>query len=129
MKQFFKNALVGISLLTSLGASAWSPSYTISVIKVAVYEEPDKTKEPDRGQRIPSAPIECVITSEGIELMSSSVTISDIISFEIWESESEFCMASFPAESDFINALFSMTGEYQIRLVCEDYELIGFIAL
>lgn len=116
-------------MLSSLNAFALLPSYTISVVKVAIDEEPDKVKEPNRRHRIPPSPIECVITTDGIELMSVSESVSDVLSFEIWDAESEFCVASFSTESEFISVLFSMTGEFQVRFIFADYELVGYVKL
>lgn len=129
MKLFFKWIILGLSLLSSLCASALSSSYTISVSKVAITGDPDRIKDPDRSRRIPSVPIECLISPEGIELKNTSVTSSDILFFEIWDSKSEFCMGSFATESDFVSTLLSMSGDYQIRFVTEDYELTGYISL
>lgn len=85
---------------------------------------------PSKGQRTPSMPIAYTITEEGgLQIMSSSISTEDIIEFEICDIESNDCIYSFSDEQTFIETLFTLSGEYQIRLITSDCELIGDITL
>lgn len=58
-----------------------------------------------------------------------NVEPGDILSYEIWDTDGEICIASYTEESDFINALFSMEGEYQIHFSTEEYSYIGYTTI
>ena len=73
------------------------------------------------------APLCCVI-SETAGLHISGLS-EDIISYEIWDATSETIIASFSAESDFIDFLFCQTGVVMIRLETESYYLVGYIEI
>lgn len=90
----------------------------------------DKQNIPVKRQRTPSLPIAYTISQEdGLQIMSSSISAEDIIEFEICDIESSDCIFSFSDESTFIETLFTVNGEYQIRLTTSSYELIGYISL
>ncbi|MBD5357854.1 MAG: hypothetical protein HDR88_12750 [Bacteroides sp.] len=117
--------------LDSLSMTATTPNTILSLwmYKIVIPEEPISEPEPDTGyKRTPTRHLMCTISqSEGIDFGGYTI---EIISYEIREPESEYCMASFSTESDFINTLFSMpSGEYQLRLITDDYQLIGYLAL
>lgn len=103
-----------------------SQTYCIKVYKLAQsYTEHNKNKCPDT-KRLPAYPMICTISqSEGICIAGYT---NDFTSYEIWDGEGEMCLASFLEESDFIDVLFSMTGEFQIRFVSEEFLLIGYIS-
>ena len=84
-----------------------------------------KQKNEQKGIRIPSRFIVCIISAEGIQM---DVEAEEILSYEIWDADGEVCIASYTEESDFINALFSLEGEYQIQFTTEDYVYIGYIS-
>lgn len=94
-----------------------------------------KPKEPfehnmrldEEGRRTPPAPLCCVI-SETAGLHISGLS-EDIITYEIWDATSETIIASFSAESDFIDFLFCQTGVVMIRLETESYYLVGYIEI
>lgn len=79
-----------------------------------------------RGSRIPAGIVVCTISTEGIQM---NVEPGDILSYEIWDTDGEICIASYTEESDFINALFSMEGEYQIHFSTEEYSYIGYTTI
>ena len=85
----------------------------------------NKQKSDHEGIRIPSRFIVCIISAEGIQM---DVEAEEILSYEIWDADGEVCIASYTEESDFINALFSLEGEYQIQFTTEDYVYIGYIS-
>lgn len=78
-----------------------------------------------KGSRIPGIVV-CKISTEGIQM---GVEPDGILSYEIWDTYGENCVASYTEESDFINALFSMEGEYQIHFSTEEYSYIGYVTI
>ena len=86
----------------------------------------NKQKSDQEGIRIPSRFIVCIISAEGIQM---DVDVEEIQSYEIWDADGELCIASYTEESDFINALFSLQGEYQIQFTTEDYTYIGYVTM
>ena len=52
----------------------------------------------------------------------------EIESYEIWKSDEE-CIAVFSDEISFVEYLFSLKGEYGIRLRFSDIILLGVISL
>ncbi len=131
MKKLLSTPLIILMIILGLSTSsmmATSPTSTIAVVMhvFPTVSDPEPDLDP-YNKRIPPRPLNCTISqSDGIEVIGCA---AEFISYEIWDTEGTVCMAAYTLESDFINALFSMTGEYQIRLVCEDHELIGYIAL
>ena len=123
--------IVVVALFLFVNASATevmnSTCYTVTLMKVAA-EETDHPHINDtpRGQRIPSCPIECTISQD------SGVTIYDcpdeIVSYEIWDAEGNTCLSQYSDESDFLNDLFSLTGDFQIRFNSSDYTYIGYLS-
>ena len=79
-----------------------------------------------KGSRIPAGIVVCIISTEGIQM---GVEPDGILSYEIWDTDGEICVASYTEESDFINALFSMEGEYQIHFSTEEYSYIGYVTI
>lgn len=132
MKKLFSLPFIMLMMilgLSSLSMAATTPdsALTVWLYKITQPVGSDPVPDPD-DKRIPSRPLSCTISqSEGIDFGGYT---TEIISYEILEPESEYCMASFSTESDFIDTLFSMpSGEYQLRLITDDYELIGYVAL
>lgn len=66
------------------------------------------------------------ISADGVSI--PGVETSDILSFEIYTPEG-FCMGAFAEEPEFIQTLFSLSGEYEIRLITEEAVYIGFVEL
>lgn len=78
------------------------------------------------GARKPAGLIVCTISAEGIQM---GVETGEIMSYEIWDADGDICVASFTEESDFINVLFSMEGEYQIHFSTEEYSYFGYVTI
>ena len=127
MKRSLQNFIALILLLSPMCMTA-SSAYTLVLSKVIIFETPDKNKETPRRNRLPSAPIDCVITSDGIYVQDSSINLAEALSYEVWDVESEFCIATFEDVPSFIDGLFSMTGELQIRIVFSDCEFVGNVS-
>lgn len=119
---FFTMMLVLFS--TALTAQALTPiSGTLSKV------DRNNKDKPSKGQRTPSLPIAYTISQEeGLQIISSSISVDDIIEFEIWESEGDFCLSNSTDECSFVTLLFSVCGDIQIRLIAEDYILVGYVS-
>lgn len=79
------------------------------------------------GRRCPSHPIICTIQDDGI---ICDISTEDIISYEIWTNDinENVCLAYFNNDIDFSQYLFSLSGNYQIRITTEYYYFIGYIS-
>jgi len=77
------------------------------------------------GNRMPSRPIFCTISEDGIQ---SGINPDEIILFEIWDPMNDVCQVSYTEEVDFIQHLFQQPGEYQIMLITDNYYFVGYIS-
>jgi hypothetical protein len=48
--------------------------------------------------------------------------------FGIYDENSN-CIASYSTEADFISALFTLSGTYEVQFTTEDYTYVGYISL
>lgn len=133
MKRLLKTALTTIVFTTFamcvsndvLGSSF--PTQTMSMSTI-YYSTNDNINDPNRGHRNPPKPVECTISPEGVIFYPSSDAY-DILLYEICDPVSEVCLASFSAEQDFIEHLFSLSGEFMVRFSTNEFELVGYIEL
>lgn len=89
--------------------------------------DPYHREENDRGNRAPSRPITCTIDSaSGIEFIGQETP--DFILYEIYDSNN-VCTGAYGDEAEFINVLFSLTGEYFISLSTAEASYIGYVTL
>ncbi|MBD5329386.1 MAG: hypothetical protein HDS03_05825 [Bacteroides sp.] len=91
--------------------------------------ETDPNPEPEvraGRHRSNQRPLYGSISADGVSI--PGVETSDILSFEIYTPEG-FCMGAFAEEPEFIQTLFSLSGEYEIRLITEEAVYIGFVEL
>ena len=105
-------------------------SYTVTLYRQPSNMNNDGKHEWDidpEGHRLPSRPIECTISQD------SGVTIYDcqdeIVSYEIWDAEGNACLSLCSDESDFLNYLFTLTGDFQIRFNSSNYTYIGYLSV
>lgn len=129
MKTKQHSILIVIMLVTTLIMSlqhanaANSTSYQVLVKKTGDgVIDPDADEE---GHRLPARPIILIIQEDGI---ISTINTEAIISYEILDIDGLVCIASFTEETEFTNYLFIYPGEYQIRLLAEDYYYVGEIS-
>lgn len=114
--------LVAFATLLPVAATAAEPTtYTIPVEP----DDPDLEPENRKGQRIPSRPVMCIITPEGIQ---SSIDPADIVAYELWD-ESEVCLISTSDEMEFVTVLYTLRGNLALRIVTEGQIYIGFLSL
>ena len=133
MKSILNLPIIIIMMLLSfpIDIIAGNPyqSYTVTLHRQPSNMDENGKHEWDidpEGHRLPSRPIECTISQD------SGVTIYDcpdeIVSYEIWDADGNTCLSLCTDESDFLNDLFSLTGDFQIRLKTSDYTYIGYLS-
>lgn len=130
LKRIDMKRLFTISLLTMLMASILFPdsimagdrtSYTVSMRKQSRHNK----GLDEEGLRTPPMPIYCVISrTDGINIAGLT---EDITSYEIWDTSHEINIASFSDESEFLDFLFPLIGDYKIKFETENYYIIGYI--
>lgn len=99
-------------------------SITIGVGKTPADGKPTK---PGKGQRVPSAPMLCVIHFDDltVELIGS---FDEIIEYCLYDLDGN-CILSTDSESAFVGTLASLKGNYYLELTSEDYTYTGSISL
>ena len=115
-------ALAGISF----GSMALTPgtTQTVYMVKTNLSAHPE---EGDEGQRIPGRRIACSLDREnGVRFLGHETP--DFILYEIYDSNNT-CVGAYGDEPEFIDALFSLTGEYRISLSTADVSYTGYIML
>lgn len=75
---------------------------------------------------MPGRPIECTISkASGITISGNS---DEIISYEIWNLDRETCILLCLDESDFLNEVYSLNGDYLIKLNSINYTYTGYLS-
>ena len=115
-------ALAGCLFLISEAYAVNDGIYNLTMVKI----DTRGNKNPDNrnGRRSKERPITGEITSSGVSI--PGVEISDIISFEIYDP-SGICLGIYSDEMDFVNALFSLSGEFEIVFVTENTTFAGIV--
>lgn len=80
---------------------------------------------PKKGNRIPSAPIHCIINYEDENILGNFD--SEIESYEMWDEDGEIQYCSIGDCKEFIEFLSSAHGCFQLRFITDEYVYIGFI--
>ncbi len=96
--------------------------------KVPMRKEQNKT--PDQqldydGRRLPPQPIICTINENDV---ITDIPSEEIISYELWNNTGDICIISCSSTHEFIEYLFSFPDNYQIKIVTEDFCLVGYIS-
>ena len=118
--------------LFAISASAATPyAQNVNLVKIPqygdCYSEPEYPEEPEHGNRLPQKRIQCLIDPEtGIEFLSTETPM--LVSYELYDTEGNL-INSFSCEDDFIENLFSLSGEYRILLNDTNSSYTGFISL
>lgn len=85
--------------------------------------EPDETP---KGDRKPARRLVGEIGNGWVKI--EGVDETEILSYEINDSDGCF-VASFGAPYEFTEALFSLSGEYEVRFHTESYVYVGYVEL
>lgn len=126
--------LFTISLVAMLMASILFPdsimagnktSYTVAMHKQPKRQTGHNKDLDEEGLRMPPMPISCIINkTDGVTIIGVP---EDIISYEVWDTSHEINIASFSDESEFLDFLFPLIGDYKIKFETENYYIIGYI--
>jgi DNA modification methylase len=112
-----------IAMLLSAIVAYADDDYVISLTKDYDPYQINGTTTKHRSQ---SKPVTCTITPDGVNIISLSS--DDIYLFEVYDLYGN-CIESFTSEHDFVDFVFSSSGEFVIRLYVDDYVLKGAIEL
>lgn len=74
-------------------------------------------------QRMPAAPVMCVISETGISIESADS--SEIILYEVYDEDGT-CLASYPSERDFITYLFQTDKNVELRFHTDNIVYSGW---
>lgn len=127
-----KNILTLFLIMLSCSiAAAWDNGQSVQVnlysSATTSYSEQDPDENKNIHHRIPSRPILCSISIEdGVSFNDSSNP--DIFSYEIKDADNN-PVAVTGDEADFIQTLFSLTGEYVIQFRTDQYVYYGSISI
>lgn len=94
--------------------------------RVVSGQEPKHGDELNNGHRLPIRPIICVIDENGVAFQMDSEP--EIISYDIYDAEGVL-IASSGDEEGFVQALFSLTGDYTVAFTTSDYVYTGFVRI
>lgn len=129
MKTILKSLVVIIILLITFPVFQSNADPTPQTIPVELKKKPNPYPDPDPDPHVdrkPSMPIPCFLSLEnGIQCDFIS---EEILTYEIWNEDDSFCMASYMDEEDFIYHIFYIPGDYLIKLVTQDYIYFGYIS-
>lgn len=131
-KQRFRTMIIvlAMALFASCAYAGHTDSHIIwlAYITNGSYDrDPDERSRPNRGNRLPSKPMEGVIShSDGVEI--SGVETEGISVFEIYDKNG-MLMASYLDEHDFVDYLFTLHGEFELCFRSSDFYLTGCIEL
>lgn len=127
MKKILR-AVIAASLFlgTAAGMSAISTTQIMinlrPIIIIPGYEEEGNT-----GERRPGKKLDCTIDPQkGVQFLSGETP--DFILYEIYDSGNA-CVGAYGDEAAFIDALFSLTGEYRISLSSVYVTYSGYVVL
>lgn len=93
-------------------------------------EETDKpTTEPNRGHRMPPAPVMAVVDMEAGTVSGTSPLLDGIVSYQIWEANGSLCIADASDIATAFKAVDGLHGTYMLRMRGDGYTLTGHIDL
>lgn len=99
-------------------------SISLMLYRCQLEETEHKVDPGEGGYRIPVAPVVCAISSE--EMSIEGIDTNSILKYEVYDETPDLIM-SFLSQKDFIDFVFCSSGPLIIRLVFEDYALIGYL--
>lgn len=123
-----KHSIISFLLImsASVNSNASVPEETILNFSINKIETSTENKQPThpKRHRIPSKSLNATISSAGIEV--DGLVSSEIIYFEIY-TLSGILMESYSNEIDFVQALFLLSGEYEIRIITDEDIYTGIV--
>lgn len=112
--------------LTSISFDAFPRQLGVTMLQFFNYSSGEEFPEiGESSHRRPSRKLECDIDDVmGITFYGEEV--GEIITYEIYNNL-DFCIGLFYDESEFIEFLFLLTGEYRLVFSTEEYDLEGWV--
>lgn len=126
MKKFVIFITFVLTCLFAVQATNYT-TYTFNLFKFFNNQTEHKKGTDNGGRRTPSIPIFCTLSE--VEGITVDIDEADILAYEIWDAEGSACVASFVEGSDAATHLLSTPGEYQLRIITNDYVYFGTISL
>lgn len=127
MSRLLKSITLAILLFFAMDVAAADNSITLNLNQENSDSEPEKEMPDTKGRRSMPIPIKCIIDF-GEGTVRTTLT-SEVISYEIWDSEGTTPVAQCIDDSDFVVILSSIDGFYQLRLKTESHQYIGYVEL
>lgn len=94
------------------------------------YGDNENTKDlPDRGIRMPPAPIMVVVDVEAGTVSGTSPLLDGIVRYQIWEADGSLCIADASDPATAFKAVDGLHGTYMLRMRGDGYTLTGHIDL
>lgn len=125
-----KNLFTIIALSTFLLVNSFEAFATEGMIRsftmVKINTNGNNVPDTPVGNRSNRRPITGEITATGVTI--PEIETSEILSYEIYDP-SEICIGMYADEMDFIEALFSLSGEYEIRFMTDYAVFAGMIEI
>lgn len=127
MSRLLKSITLAILLFFAMDVAAADNSITLNLNQESSDSEPDDEDVKTKGRRSMSMPIKCIIDF-GEGTVRTTLT-SEVIFYEIWDSEGTAPVAQCIDDSDFVVMLSSICGFYQLKLKTESHQYVGYVEL
>lgn len=92
---------------------------------VTMYNTYTSDDDPNDGKRVPPRPV--TIQIDYINRTISGIQKSDVMTYEVWNSDGEFVIFSSPDDSDLVEFLSGVTGSCQLRIIMPFHSYVGYI--
>lgn len=101
--------------------------HKVTLCRTTNPNDPEPGDDDKRGpHRAPGMAIICSMTEDGVEI--PGVDKDEILAFEIYDADG-CIISSYDNAIAFTDCLFSLSGDYEIRLLTREYIYIGYIQL
>lgn len=122
-KIFLAMLVSWLAVACGLDAMAYGRIFTATLYRISNIENEHDILPDEEGRRSLSKPTVCMISEEGIFI--AGYETSEIIKYEIYDN-SKVLLASFIDQKDFVKFIYTYCGEIIIRLVFENFALVGY---
>ncbi len=110
--------------------AAWNPQLTFAEDPETkdMFEDDNKKDDHNRGQRIPPAPVICIIDYDAGEIVSESPLVREASDFQLWDLDNTICLFSSHESKIVVGFLQDHRGESMLlKITGDDYTLTGYI--
>lgn len=132
MRSKFLRMLVFASAFAFMTVTAFASVVINTTVKETIVAnsgtgDPEHIEKEEPNHRMPSRLIDCSLDmTSGVQFIG--VETPDFVLYEIYDSNNA-CVGVYGDESEFLTALFSLTGEYRINLSTAEVSYIGYVIL